>query len=442
MSCIDAVSFFRKFGRKRCPVVPGFTSQEDMDVIASLIHHVGAERMMEIGINEGRTAKAVLDSVPSVKRYVGVDVPPYFKTSHPLQQKEVPVEAGSMVKGDGRVRLIVRDGGSAELNGEEVGEVDVVFIDGDHTYDAVVRDSELARKVVRDGGVIVWHDYCTPAASCDGVRKYIDGRNRERDSICLVVGSNVCFEVVDKGRMKYRMEFAERHHMGDSVCFVAACREFARRTESVAYVDENQELVEAYGDPDHLRFGTEGAWFPVNPTKGHRSREHGGHGNYYGTYLAAVGAHPGGLPRLELPAFPDEAPVAVIQPFSKHADNPPLEYLQGVVDMFSRTTGFPLFAVGLPDTSRLLRGVDYSMLSPSLTRLMAVVRSSVFALVPHSLTAHVAAAYRVPSFVWVQDDGEEWQLDYPDWPKGVARFSVGLEEAGRTMAAALKGETP
>lgn len=36
--------------------------------------------------------------------------------------------------------------------------IDLMFIDGSHHYEYVKRDSENALKMIRDGGVIVWHD--------------------------------------------------------------------------------------------------------------------------------------------------------------------------------------------------------------------------------------------------------------------------------------------
>jgi hypothetical protein len=41
-----------------------------------------------------------------------------------------------------------------------VGQVDIVFIDGDHTYEGVKRDTENAFALLRDAhSIIVWHDY-------------------------------------------------------------------------------------------------------------------------------------------------------------------------------------------------------------------------------------------------------------------------------------------
>jgi predicted O-methyltransferase YrrM len=42
-------------------------------------------------------------------------------------------------------------------------QVDVLFIDGDHTYEGVRRDFEMYKSLVRDGGVIAFHDIVPPS---------------------------------------------------------------------------------------------------------------------------------------------------------------------------------------------------------------------------------------------------------------------------------------
>ena len=39
------------------------------------------------------------------------------------------------------------------------GKMDLVFVDGDHHYLSVVQDTQTAFKLIRPGGIIVWHDY-------------------------------------------------------------------------------------------------------------------------------------------------------------------------------------------------------------------------------------------------------------------------------------------
>jgi hypothetical protein len=167
----------------------------------------------------------------------------------------------------------------------------------------------------------------------------------------------------------------------------------------------------------------------VYACKAHRNKKPEQYGNYYGTFLAAMGIHPGVLPKLELPTFQSMASYSVIQPFSQFAENPPLWYIQGLVDIYEELTGEELYAVGLPNTPKTLKRVKYDLLSEDLSFLMRVIQNSKFVLTPRSLAAHVAAGYGKPSFVWVPDDGESWHLDYPDWPRRMILFQEGLREA-------------
>lgn len=47
------------------------------------------------------------------------------------------------------------------------GYFDMVFIDGDHSYEGVKSDTENAFEMVKSGGVIAWHDY-TPDGQSEG----------------------------------------------------------------------------------------------------------------------------------------------------------------------------------------------------------------------------------------------------------------------------------
>jgi len=63
------------------------------------------------------------------------------------------------------------------------GKCDVVFIDGDHHYEAVKRDTSIAYKLLKDNSsVIVWHDYAhTPeTVRWDVFRGILDGSPKEQ----------------------------------------------------------------------------------------------------------------------------------------------------------------------------------------------------------------------------------------------------------------------
>ncbi len=136
-----------------------FLNPGELEVLITLVGSVTPRGVIEFGINTGRTAKAILDYVPSVIHYVGIDVPAGFVTEKLVQRGEVPQVPGEQVMHDPRVHLIVREGGSQSVQPEELPDVDAAFIDGDHSRCGVENDTALALKCVRSGGLIIWHDY-------------------------------------------------------------------------------------------------------------------------------------------------------------------------------------------------------------------------------------------------------------------------------------------
>ena len=49
-------------------------------------------------------------------------------------------------------------GNSHEVSNDIDGKFDVIFIDGDHTYDGVKKDFELYSDLINKGGIICFHD--------------------------------------------------------------------------------------------------------------------------------------------------------------------------------------------------------------------------------------------------------------------------------------------
>jgi hypothetical protein len=102
-------------------MIPG-----EQETLLALLDSVkpAPEVMVEIGVNLGLTAHAVLHHVKSIIRYIGVDVEPAYKFELKFQHGDRPAEPGWLVKGDPRFRLILRG------KGELPKSSDVVFIDG------------------------------------------------------------------------------------------------------------------------------------------------------------------------------------------------------------------------------------------------------------------------------------------------------------------------
>lgn len=218
---------------------------------------------------------------------------------------------------------------------------------------------------------------------------------------------------------------------GDQICFLGAARIYAKRhPEHRVHVNILPDIVNSY-DNHLLTFGRRGEQIECVPCwDRHRVKERSPDKTYVGCYLAAMGE-----PVIENPAF--EGPILdpepslprskyiVLQPYSVYARNPQDRhlYVQELVDQCREH--FPdvkIICVGATNTARVISGVDYNFLSDEKIELLRLIQHAALVLTPRSVSAHVAAGYKVPAFVWVSGDGEDWHLDYPNWHH--ARCSV------------------
>ena len=157
--------------------VTGLTTRKYMqpgeqDILIALIKSIRPHTMVEIGLNEGLTAMAVLREIPSIEHYIGIDVDSAYQFEIPAQRIERVEHPGRLVSGDPRFELRFR-------GAEMPTEADVVFIDGDHGKKAVLQDSLWAETIVTRGGLIVWHDYGNPTVEVTGVLNRLDTHDRD-----------------------------------------------------------------------------------------------------------------------------------------------------------------------------------------------------------------------------------------------------------------------
>lgn len=136
-----------------------FMERADTEAVLALLHEVNPKRVVEFGINYGFTAREILQRVPGIEEYIGIDVYPGYTLAPRFQWPEIPLFPGREVKGDPRVKLLIKPRGTLDINAYDIGKVDAAIIDGDHSAWIVDQDTMLARNVVRPGGVIIWHDY-------------------------------------------------------------------------------------------------------------------------------------------------------------------------------------------------------------------------------------------------------------------------------------------
>jgi predicted O-methyltransferase YrrM len=110
------------------------------------------QTICEIGTALGGTNFLLSQAIPSTQFMVGIDL--YVKNRSQLQYFSRPGQSIHFIDGAShtpqtmnRVKTLLQD-----------KQLDLLFIDGDHTYEGVKQDFLKYRHLVREGGIIVFHD--------------------------------------------------------------------------------------------------------------------------------------------------------------------------------------------------------------------------------------------------------------------------------------------
>lgn len=126
--------------------------------------------IIEIGTFDSRTALNLAINAASSVSISTLDLPPDQQSAMVIEDSErryvdKPVP-GVRLRQCGEAwraaasRVVQMHGDSATFDwSAHLGRAGLVFVDGSHTYDYVRKDSETAMKLVRPGGVVLWHDY-------------------------------------------------------------------------------------------------------------------------------------------------------------------------------------------------------------------------------------------------------------------------------------------
>jgi predicted O-methyltransferase YrrM len=157
----------------------GMTDINDYEALAAIALHFRPHRIFEIGTYLGITSDFFLSLLPECRVVSIAYQNPrwrFFGKSYnnsELTRKQI----GSKVLGDRRTRFTQLYGDSHELESQsllrEHGHFDLVFIDGDHSREGVSQDTELAKKVITESGVICWHD-ANPKTRYIDVRRFLE----------------------------------------------------------------------------------------------------------------------------------------------------------------------------------------------------------------------------------------------------------------------------
>ena len=141
--------------------------------------------------------------------------------------------------------------------------------------------------------------------------------------------------------------------------------------------------------------------------------------NIIGVFLDALGCldHVMPFPCPELPNIHSTLKYKIgIQPSSVWAANPPITYIQRIVDICKAYSGQDVVAIGNKSTPRNLNNVDYSFLRDDALFFLSCINQLGLLLTPRSASAVAAAGYMTPSIMWLPRDGENWIANFNGWP--------------------------
>lgn len=119
----------------------------DLVVLMKATSAIAPRRIVELGSYRGYSAVAMLTHAPAHATLTAVDIDP----DHGEAYRGTPLAE----RVDRRVAAIDR----SVFSEDELGSYDLVFVDADHSREAVEHDTAVALELVAPTGTVLWHDY-------------------------------------------------------------------------------------------------------------------------------------------------------------------------------------------------------------------------------------------------------------------------------------------
>ncbi len=155
-----------RWGMQTFPGVGASVSPMECNALAALVHLVKAKRIFEFGTYKGVSTTQLALNVSQGGMVFTLDLPeddPRYSLPIPKDsEREIALEKGkgTLIPTDvlDRITFLRHDSASFDEN-PYLATMDLVFVDGAHSYEYVKNDSEKGWRMLRPGGVIAWHDF-------------------------------------------------------------------------------------------------------------------------------------------------------------------------------------------------------------------------------------------------------------------------------------------
>lgn len=125
--------------------------------IASLMRMHKVKDSIEVGTFKGFTSCCMIDATPKEGSFISIDVEEHISDT---VKKYFAEKNSTFIKKDSFIAL----------NELPTRSADLIFLDSFHSYERVKGEFKRSERVIRQGGLILMHDYY----SADGVKQWCD----------------------------------------------------------------------------------------------------------------------------------------------------------------------------------------------------------------------------------------------------------------------------
>jgi predicted O-methyltransferase YrrM len=165
INVLDICPGTQRWALQSFPSVGASVSPMECAVLASLSHLVKARRVFEFGTYKGVSTTQLALNIGEdgmvFTRDLPEDHPAYSLPIPKPEERQIAAEGGKgiLIPRDllDRVTFLRSDSATFDETAY-LGTIDLVFVDGAHSYEYVKNDTEKGWRMLRSGGVLAWHD--------------------------------------------------------------------------------------------------------------------------------------------------------------------------------------------------------------------------------------------------------------------------------------------
>jgi predicted O-methyltransferase YrrM len=144
----------------------GDVSFSELAILAAIVKHVQPRTIFEFGTYGGNTTLQLALNAPEDTLIYTIDLPPASRVTR------LRIDSGDRLLFDSvrigerflgtsaekKIRQILMDSAIYDCSPLK-GKIDLIFIDGSHSYEYIESDTRHALEMVAPSGLILWHDY-------------------------------------------------------------------------------------------------------------------------------------------------------------------------------------------------------------------------------------------------------------------------------------------